>query len=114
MVKFLIRLAINAVALGLAVYLVQGLAFTGDALGFVIVAIVFGLVNALIKPVVRLFTLPITVVTLGLFSLVINAFMLLLTGWLTEPLEVSGFFPALWGGIIISIVSTVLNRFVRD
>jgi len=113
-IKFLIRLVINAIALGLAVTLVQGLDFTGNVFGLLIVAIVFGLVNALIKPIVRIVTLPISVVTLGLFSLVINALMLLLTGWLTEPLEVSGFFPALWGSIIISIVSTVLNRFVRD
>jgi len=113
-IKFLIRLVINAIALGLAVTLVEGLNFTSDVFGLLIVAIVFGLVNALIKPIVRFVTLPISVVTLGLFSLVINAFMLMLTAWFTGPLQVSGFFPALWGSIIISIVSTVLNWFVRD
>jgi putative membrane protein len=118
MVKFLLRLVINAIAIWVASYLVPGLGLTGGVLDWLIVAIIFGLVNALIRPIVKLLTLPISIVTLGLFSLVINAAMLMLTGWLTESLVVEGMFfgfiPALLGSIIISIVSTVLNWFIKD
>lgn len=118
MVKLLLRVVINAVAIWVATYLVPGLALTGNVLSWLVVAVIFGLVNALIRPVVKLLTLPINLVTLGLFSLVINALMLMLTGWLTKALVIEGalfgFIPALLGSIIISIVSTVLNWFIKD
>lgn len=118
MIKLLIRVIINAIAIWVATYIVPGLALTGNALNWLIVAVVFGLVNALIRPIVKLLTLPINVVTLGLFTLVINALMLMLTGLLTEFLVIDGalfgFIPALFGSIIISIVSTVLNWFIKD
>lgn len=118
MIKLLLRVVINAVAIWVATYIVPGLTLTGDVLSWLVVAIIFGLVNALIRPIVKLLTLPISVVTLGLFSLVINALMLMLTGWLTRFLTIEGvlfgFIPALLGSIIISIVSTVLNWFIKD
>lgn len=118
MIKFLLRVVINAIAIWVAAYIVPGLDLTGNVLNWLIVAVIFGLVNALIRPIVKLLTLPINVVTLGLFSLVINAGMLMLTGWLTESLAIEGalfgFIPALLGSIIISIVSTVLNWFIKD
>ncbi len=118
MVKLLLRVVINAVAIWVATYLVPGLTLTGSVLSWLVVAVIFGLVNALIRPIVKLLTLPINLVTLGLFSLVINALMLMLTGWLTEALVIEGalfgFIPALLGSIIISIVSTVLNWFIKD
>jgi putative membrane protein len=117
-VKLLLRVVINAIAIWVATYIVPGLTLTGSVLGWLIVALVFGLVNALIRPIVKLLTLPINVITLGLFSLVINALMLMLTGWLTQSLVIEGalfgFVPALLGSIIISIVSTVLNWFIWD
>jgi putative membrane protein len=118
MIKLLLRVVINAVAIWVATYIVPGLTLTGDVLSWLVVAIIFGLVNALIRPIVQLLTLPISVVTLGLFSLVINALMLMLTGWLTQFLVIEGplfgFIPALLGSVIISIVSTVLNWFLKD
>lgn len=118
MVKLLLRVVINAVAIWVATYIVPGLTVTGNVWSWLVVAIIFGLVNALIRPIVKLLTLPISVVTLGLFSLVINALMLMLTGWLTKSLVIEGalfgFIPALLGSIIISIVSTVLNWFLKD
>ena len=92
---------------------------TGDIVGLLIVAIIFGLVNAFIRPIVKLLTLPLSIITLGLFSLVINALMLLLTALLTDGLAIQGgfleqFFWALVGGVVISIVSTVLNWFLPD
>lgn len=118
MIKFLLRVVINALAIWVATLIVPGLTLTGSVWGWLVVAIVFGLVNALIRPIVKLLTLPINLVTLGLFSLVINALMLMLTAWLTKALVIEGallgFIPALLGSIIISIVSTVLSWFTRD
>lgn len=118
MIKLLLRFAINVVAIWAATYIVPGLTLMGDVLSWLVVALIFGLVNALIRPIVKLLTLPISIVTLGLFSLVINAFMLMLTGWLTPFLVIEGpvfgFVPALLGSIIISLVSTVLNWLFKD
>jgi putative membrane protein len=110
----LIRWVVNAIALWLAVLIVPGLTFTSpDPLKVLLVAAVFGLVNAVVRPVLTVLSCPLVVVTLGLFILVINALMLLLTGWLSDQLglgfEVSGFIPALLGGILIGIVSAVLT-----
>jgi putative membrane protein len=118
MVKLLLRVAFNAIAIWVATLIVPGLTLTGDPLSWLVVALIFGLVNALIRPIVKLLTLPISIVTLGLFSLVINALMLMLTGLLTQFLVIEGalfgFVPAFLGSIIISIVSTVLNWFLKD
>jgi putative membrane protein len=118
MLKLLARVVINAIAIWVAAYIVPGLTLTGDVLSWLIVAIIFGLINALIKPIVKLLTLPINIMTLGLFTLVINALMLMLTGLLTEFLVIDGalfgFVPALLGSILISIVSTLLNWFIKD
>lgn len=114
MTALLIRWVVNAIALWLAVLIVPGLTFTSpDPLKVLLVAAVFGLVNAVVRPVLTVLSCPLVVVTLGLFILVINALMLLLTGWLSDQLglgfEVSGFIPALLGGILIGIVSAVLT-----
>jgi putative membrane protein len=80
--------------------------------------VVFGLVNAIIRPLVRLLTLPLFLLTLGLFTFVVNALMLLLTSWLADHLDlrfhVHGFWSALWGAVIVSVVSFLLNLLVRD
>ena len=118
MIKFFLRVVINAVAIWVATLIVPGLTLAGNVLNWLVVALIFGLVNALIRPIVKLLTLPINVITLGLFSLVINALMLMLTAWLTQFLVIEGplfgFIPALLGSVIISIVSTVLNWFIKD
>jgi putative membrane protein len=117
MVRLIIRVVINAVALWVAGYLLreQGLTVPQDAAGLLLVAIVFGLVNALIKPVVQLLSCPLTMLTLGLFTLVINALMLMLTGWLTGgAVTTANFWVALLGAVIISVVSTILSWFLGD
>jgi putative membrane protein len=117
--KIIVRIIINAIALWVTAQLLPGIGLSGDIVNLLIVAVVFGLVNAFIRPIVKLLTLPINVFTLGLFSLVINALMLILTAWLTGGLTIAGgiidgFLTALLGGIIISIVSTVLSWFLPD
>jgi putative membrane protein len=114
--RFLLRLVATAAALWVAVYLVPGIVYTGGPLGLLGVALVFGLVNAFIRPILQLLTCPLMVLTLGLFVFILNAFLLWLTAQLAQALGlafvVTGFWSALIGAIIIAIVSTVLSLFV--
>ncbi len=117
MPKFIARWVINAVALGVATYLIPGIYVAGGEtkalVNLLIVAAIFGLVNAIIKPILQLTTCLVTVLTLGLFTFIINALMLLLTSWLVGGMfRVAGFAPALWGSIVISIVSAILSLFL--
>ncbi|MGQ0607038.1 MAG: phage holin family protein [Chloroflexota bacterium] len=115
-----IQILVNAAALYVAVLLVPNLDFAfepeGAVLKFLLVAVIFGLVNAFIRPILRIFTLPITIMTLGLFLLVINALMLLLTDAISDELAlglvVGDFFAALLGSIVISIVGMVLSMVI--
>jgi len=117
-IKLIMRVIINTVAIWAAAILVPGISLTSDVLSWLIVAVIFGLINALIRPLVKLLTLPLNIMTLGLFTLVINALMLMLTAYVTDTLMIEGplfgFVQALLGSIVISIVSTVLNWFVKD
>ena len=114
----LLRWIINAVALGVAATLVSGIHVDGGWLVLALVALIFGLVNALIRPLVTLLTCPLIILTLGLFTLVINAGMLLLVSWIAGLLgigfTVDGFWAAFWGGLVIGIVSIVLSMIVHD
>lgn len=116
--RFLIRLLITAAALWAAARLVPGIVYEGGWLGLVLVALVFGVLNAFIRPILGLLTCPLQILTLGLFTLVLNAIMLLLTssvaGALGLQFSVAGFAPAFWGALIISIVSFLLSLFVKD
>jgi putative membrane protein len=109
MMQLVMRVVINAIALWVADAILPGLSVADSVGGLVLVAVVFGLVNAFIKPIVQALSCPLTLLTLGLFTLVINALMLMLTGWLTGGIETAGFFNALIGAIIVSIVSMVLS-----
>lgn len=114
--RFLIRLGISALSLWFAAWMVDGVAFPGNppgAMQVILVALLFGLVNATIKPILALATCSMYVVTLGLFHFIVNAFMLQLTGWLAGGwLEVAGFWPAFKAALVISIASTVLGVFL--
>jgi putative membrane protein len=115
MSRLIVRLVINAVALWVAASLIDGIQLTDNVVGLVVIALVFGVVNALIRPIVTALTCPLNLLTLGLFTLVINALMLMLTAWLVgEGLGVASFWAALLGGIVIGIVSLVLSWFLSD
>ena len=108
LVGFLIRTAISAVALAVAAWLIGGIRY--DSLGaLLLAAVIFGLVNAFIKPVLAFVTCPLILLTLGLFTLVINALMMGLTSWVAEQIgvgfHVDSFRDAFFGAIIVSIVS---------
>jgi len=115
---FLVRLLVNAAALWVATAIVPGVAYTGGTLPFLGVALVFGVVNATLGPVAKILTFPLIIVTLGVFALVINGLMLWLTSSLSGALglgfHVRGFWPAFFGALVVSIVSTVLSFAIRD
>ncbi|MGH8868136.1 MAG: phage holin family protein [Actinomycetes bacterium] len=120
---FLIRLVVSALALWAATGLVDGISVGGDtdterALTLLCVALVFGLINAVVKPVVSLLSLPFILLTLGLFLLVVNALMLWLTAAVTDVLglefDVSGFWPAFWGALVVTVVSWALGLVLPD
>ncbi|AEM88476.1 phage holin family protein [Streptomyces violaceusniger] len=123
MKNFLVKTIANAGALGVAIWLLKGITLTGDntgrqALTLILVALVFGVVNVVVKPIVKLLAFPLFILTLGLITLVINALMLLLTSWLAGKLDLSfhvdGFGTAVLGGLIVSIVAWALHVVLPD
>ncbi|TDU05299.1 putative membrane protein [Streptomyces sp. 846.5] len=123
MLRFVVKTLINAAAIWVATAVVTGITLTsGDwqhkTLTVVLVALLFGVVNFVIKPIVKLFSLPLFILTLGLITFVINALMLWLTSWASGKLSldfhVDGFVPALLGSLIISIVAWALHMVFRD
>ena len=110
--SFLLTWIVAAVSLLITAYLVPGFQF--DNFGTAAVAaLILGLVNAFVRPIIFIFMLPLTIVTLGLFLFVINAFMLWFVGVLTPGFIVTGFIPALLASIVLTIVSTILGLLVR-
>jgi putative membrane protein len=110
---FLLRTLITAIGFWVAEYLIDGISFSGPV-ATIIAAIVFGIVNALIRPVLMLLTLPLNLVTLGLFTLVVNAAMLGLTALVMPGMQVDGFWAAFFGAIIVALVSWAANRLIAD
>lgn len=112
--RLLLRWAVNAIALWAAIEIVPGIEHTGTWGSLLLIALIFGLANALVRPFLTFLTCPLIILTLGLFVLVINASMLGLTAWLVPSLTVDGFWPAFWGAIIISLVSSFINLLIKD
>lgn len=123
MKNFVVKTVANSAALAVAIWILDKITLTGEStpkkvITLILVALVFGVVNFLVKPVVKLLTLPLFILTLGLITLVINALMLLLTSWLAEQFSLSfhveGFWTAVLGGLIISVVSWAMNVILPD
>ena len=124
MKNLIIKLLANAVALAVAAWLISGITIQGATTGrrvltLLIVAAIFGLVNAVVKPIVKLLSLPFIILTLGLLIFVINALMLMLTSWITGKLDVQfhvdDFWPAaLLGSLVITVVGMLLNAVLPD
>jgi putative membrane protein len=117
--RFLVRLLINAAALWVAVKIIPGITYSSpDWIPFFVVALIFGVVNAFIRPVLKLLSLPLIILTLGLFALVVNGLMLLLTSSLSGALglhfHVEGCWTAILGALVVSIVSALLSMFLAD
>jgi putative membrane protein len=108
-----IKWIMNTIAIMLAVKFVPGIIYSGEWWGILLVGVIFGLVNTVIRPLVKLFTFPLLILTLGIFTFVINAMMLSVTSWLSEQFalgfQVAGFKAAFWGAVVISIASMLLG-----
>lgn len=118
MTRFLLRWLINTAALYVAVLVVPGIEFFGEWTGILWVALIFGLLNTLLRPLLKLLALPLIILTLGLFTIIINTLLLMLTSYIGQSFglgfTVDGFWSALLGSLVISLVSVVLSMFVRD
>lgn len=118
MTKFIIRWVINAVALFAAVWIVPGIDYLGDWVGILWLALIIGLLNSLVRPLLKFLTCPLIILTLGLFTLVINTGMLLLTRTIGQSLgiglSVDSFWSALLGSLVMSLVSIVMSVIFRD
>lgn len=118
MTRFILRWAINAIALYVAVLIVPGIEFRGDWFGVLWLALISGLLNALVRPILKFLTCPLIILTLGFFTIFINTAMLLLTSRIGQALgigiSVDGFWSAVLGSLVISIVSVVMSLFLRD
>ena len=118
MTRFILRWLINGIALYLAIRFVPGIDFVGGWLGLLWLALIFGLVNAFLRPILQFLTCPLIILTLGLFTLVINMAMLKVTELLGNTfglgLTIDGWWPLFWGSLLISIVSIVLSMIFKD
>lgn len=123
MFSLIIRLAVNAVALWVATLIISGVEIANGStqeqvITLIVVAAIFAAVNVVVRPVVKLLSMPLYVLTLGLFTFIVNALMLWLTSWIAGQFDVAfhvdGFWAAVLGGLVISFVSWLLNLLVRS
>ncbi|NND85420.1 MAG: phage holin family protein [Acidimicrobiia bacterium] len=119
MKKLILKIAVIAAALWVTIWLIDGLTFTGSWVQFVFIALIFGVVNTVIRPVAKIVSLPFIILTLGLGALVINALTFWLVAWLSGPdvldlgFASSGFWASFFGAIVMALASFVLNRFLK-
>ncbi|HMM27775.1 MAG TPA: phage holin family protein [Aggregatilineaceae bacterium] len=110
MTQFVLRLVVNAIALVITAYVLPGISVANEVLPVLLVALIFGVVNALVKPVIMILSCPLIIVTLGLFYLVVNGLMLLITDALAgDRFEVDGLGWAILGGIVMGLVGMALE-----
>jgi putative membrane protein len=109
--RFLARLVLNGLAIIIAAWLLPGIHITSP-LSALVAGVILGFVNAIVRPVLFFLTLPLTLLTLGLFIFILNALCFALTAWLVPGFSVDGFFSAIFGALLVSVVSWILNGLV--
>lgn len=114
MIRALVQIVLNGVAVLLAAYLVPGITYTGSLPYLLVVGLVIGLINLIVKPIVSFFSFPLIVLTLGLFYLLINGLMLWLAAYFLDGLAVDGCLPAILGGLILAVFNWVVRAFTAD
>lgn len=108
--NFIVRVIINAIAISVAAYLLQGIQVSNDIVPLLIVGVIITIANAVVKPILTLLTCPAVILTLGLFIFVINGLVLWVAADLAgNSLVIDGFWPAFWGGIIMAVVNMILE-----
>ena len=113
LVSALVHFVAEAIAIWVATLLISGIHVYGGALTYLWIGVLFGVVNAVLGSILRLFTLPLVVLTLGLFSLIISTAMLALTAALSDKLDIDGFWSALGAALIVAVVSALIEMFTR-
>jgi putative membrane protein len=113
-VNLIVRLLVGALAFWAATFLVSGVSVNGTAWSYLWVALLFGVINGIIGSIIKLLTLPAILLSLGLFAFVINAAMLMLTARWSSALDVTDFWSALAASLIISLVTTIINRAIKS
>lgn len=114
MLRALLQIVLNGVAVLIAAYLVPGITYTGDLVHLLVVGLVIGLINLIVKPIVSFFALPLIVLTLGLFYLVINGLMLWLAAYFLDDLQVAGCLPAILGGLVVAVFNWLTRAFASE
>ena len=118
MTKFILRWMINIVAIYAAILIVPGIDLQSGLVSVLWLALIFGLINAFVRPLLKLLTCPLILLTLGLFTLLINTFLFWLTSQIGQAfgidLVITGFWPAFLGGLVVSVVSVVMSLILRD
>ncbi|MEO8502731.1 MAG: phage holin family protein [Acidobacteriota bacterium] len=114
MMRALLQVLLNGVALLVASKIVPGISYQGGFLYLLLAGLIFGLVNLIVKPITTLLSLPFIILTLGLFFLIINALMLKLTAVLLNGFSVQGFLPAILGGVVIAVFNWAISALVKD
>jgi putative membrane protein len=115
MIRALVQIALNGVAVLVAAYLVPGISYTGSLPALLLVGLVVGLINLIVRPIVTLLSLPLIVLSLGLFYLLINGMMLYLAAWLLpHHLQVSGCGAAILGGLVVALVNWLVRAFTSE
>lgn len=114
MLRALLQIVLNGVAVLIAAYLVPGITYTGDLVHLLVVGLVIGLINLIVKPIVSFFALPLIVLTLGLFYLVINGLMLWLAAYFLDDLQVAGCLPAILGGLVVAVFNWLARAFASE
>jgi len=114
MVRALLQVVLNGVAILIAAYLVPGISYTGDMLYLLLAGLVLGVINLVVKPIVSFFAFPLIVLTLGLFYLAINGLMLYLAAYLLDGLTVDGCLPAILGGLVVALFNWLVRAFTAD
>lgn len=116
--KFLFLVALNAAAAWLTVWLVPGLSYSGEWWRWLLFGAVIGVINAVIKPIAKFLTIPIRIITLGLFTLAINVGLMTLAIWIAKDADVGltsdSIWAALLGGLVLTVVGSILNLFIKD
>ena len=113
MIRAILQVVANGLAVLIAAHVIPGVDYTGGWLYLLLVGLVIGLINLLVKPLVSLLSLPLVIVTLGLFYLVINGLMFWLAAWLLDGLSVDGCLPAILGGLVIAVFNWLVRAFAR-
>ncbi|OHB18432.1 MAG: hypothetical protein A2666_05095 [Parcubacteria group bacterium RIFCSPHIGHO2_01_FULL_47_10b] len=114
MISFIIQILINALALYTAAHIIPRFVFTGDVTSLLMAGFVFGLLNFFVKPVLKFLSAPIILLTLGLFTILLNIFMLWVLTWLIPELTITGFWAYFWGVVIITLVNIFVHSFTRN